>query len=115
MVSGIEIQDQDGIIIATLPPEIDLSNVRDVRAQLFDSFPSSKVALIIDLSRTKYLDSKGIQLLMEVEQHAQMSQRPLRLAVAPSHPVTRLLEITGVPTPRYESVVHALQDILGTT
>jgi anti-anti-sigma factor len=115
MMSAVQVRDQDGIVIATLPPEIDLSNIHDVRAQLFAGFQSSSSALIIDLSRSTYLDSKGIQLLMELEQYSQKSQQPLRLIVTPGDPLARLLDITGVPIRRHESVALALQDILGTT
>lgn len=115
MESGVQIRDQDGIVIATLPPEVDLSNVRDVRAQLFDGLQSLPAALIIDLSRSTYLDSKGIHVLMELDQHFQKSQRPLRLVVTPGDVLARLLDIAGVPTRRYESVALALQDIPSTT
>lgn len=115
MLPSVQVQDQDGIVIATLPPEIDLSNVRDVRAQLFASFQSSTAALIVDLSRSTYLDSKGIHLLMELEQHSQKSQQSLRLVVTSDNPLGRLLDIAGVPIRRHESVALALQDILGTT
>lgn len=114
-MSVVQVWDQDGTIIATLPPEIDLNNVRDVRAQLLDGFQSSTAALIIDLSRSTYMDSKGIHVLMELEQHSQKSQRPLRLVVTPGDPLARLLDIAGVPIRRYESVALALEDILNTT
>jgi anti-anti-sigma factor len=112
VLSTVQIQNQDGVVIATLPAEIDLSNIGDVRAQLLAGLQSpASTALIIDFSSSTYLDSKGIQLLMELEQFMDRSRQPFRLVVAPESPMARLLEITGVPVPRHESVAVALQQI----
>lgn len=115
MLSTVQIRNEDGIVIATLPSEIDLSNVRDVREQILAGLQISTVALVIDFSDSTYLDSKGIRLLMELEQHLQKSRQPLRLVVAPENPLNRLLDIAGVPIARHESVAVALQSIPSTT
>ncbi|HEY6102865.1 MAG TPA: STAS domain-containing protein [bacterium] len=111
MLPGVELSNQDGIAIATIPPEIDLSNVREVRARIFDH-ASSSWALVIDLSRSTYLDSKGIHLLMELDQFSRQSQQPVRLVVVREQPVARLLDIAGVPIRRHESVELAVEDVL---
>lgn len=111
MLPGVELSNQDGIAIATIPPEIDLSNVREVRARIFDH-ASSSWALVIDLSRSTYLDSKGIHLLMELDQFSRQSQQPVRLVVVAEQPVARLLDIAGVPIRRHESVELAVEDVL---
>lgn len=115
MISTIQIRSQHGVIVATLPPETDLNNIQDVRTQLIASLHASATALIIDLSNSTYLDSKGIRLLMELEQHLQTSQQPFRLVVPLESHLARLLDIAGVPIARDESVAAALQSILRTT
>ena len=111
MLLQVELSSQDGIAVAILPPEIDLSNVREVRARIFD-YASLSWALVVDLSRSTYLDSKGIHLLMELDQFSRQSQQPVRLVVAPEQPVARLLDIAGVPIRRHESVELAVEDVL---
>lgn len=111
MVSAVRTREQDGIVIAALPPEIDLSNVHDVRAQLLERLQSSTIALVIDLAQTTYLDSKGIHLLMELEQRLQKSRQSFRLAVSPGSPLSRLLDIAGVPIPRHDTIDGALASI----
>jgi ABC-type transporter Mla MlaB component len=73
------------------------------------------VALILDFSDSRYLDSKGIRLLMELEQHLQKGGQPFKLVVAPESQLARLLDLAGVPIARHESVAVALQSILSTT
>src|SRR5574341_1990952 len=111
MLLQVELSSQDGIAVAILPPEIDLSNVREVRARIFD-YASLSWALVVDLSRSTYLDSKGLHLLMELDQFSRQSQQPVRLVVAPEQPVARLLDIAGVPIRRHESVELAVEDVL---
>lgn len=112
MVSTVQIQVQDGIVIAMLPTEIDLINIRDVRAQLFDALQTSTGGLIVDLSHTTYLDSKGIHLLMELEQYLAKSRQPMELLIPSDNPVARLLDIAGVPIRRHENARAALQEML---
>jgi anti-anti-sigma factor len=102
-------------VIATVPVEIDLSNVHHVRAQILAGLQASTVALILDFSDSRYLDSKGIRLLMELEQHLQKGGQPFKLVVAPESQLARLLDLAGVPIARHESVAVALQSILSTT
>lgn len=114
MFSTVEIKDQDGIVIAGLPPEIDLANIHDVRGQILAGLRSTTVGLILDFSHSTYLDSKGIRLLMELEQHMQKSRQPFRLVVPFDNQLARLLDIAGVPIAREQSVDAALQSILTT-
>jgi anti-anti-sigma factor len=58
--------------------------------------------LTLDLSQTTFVDSSGLRVLLAL--HTELSAGPGRLAIqAPSDPVTRLLEITGL-TRHFERV-----------
>jgi len=51
--------------------------------------------LVLDLSSTKFLDSSGLRAILTV--HSQLAERSGRLVLrAPSEPVRRLFDITGL-------------------
>ena len=53
-------------VIATVAGEIDGSNAAEVRRAVAERVPSTARSLVIDLSRTSYVDSTGVELLFEL-------------------------------------------------
>jgi anti-sigma B factor antagonist len=51
--------------------------------------------VVLDLSETGFLDSSGLRAILSAHRRLNESDRSLQLR-APSEPVTRLLEITGL-------------------
>lgn len=51
--------------------------------------------VVLDLSQTGFLDSSGLRAILSAQRRLSESNRKLQLR-APSEPVTRLLEITGL-------------------
>lgn len=84
----------DGMPIVTGPAEIDISNAGELRAALL-SAASGHPTIVVDLSRTEFCDSSGLNVLVRAMKRAQASGGELRLVVsAPS--VVRILAVTGV-------------------
>jgi anti-sigma B factor antagonist len=52
-------------------------------------------SVVLDLSETGFLDSSGLRAILSAHRRLTESDRQLELR-APSEPVTRLLEITGL-------------------
>lgn len=85
---------EDGILIAVLVGEIDLSNVDEVRALIFDRVSQETGAVVLDLTDTTYLDSTGVRLLFELTQRLHARRRQLRIVVTDEALVRRVILLT---------------------
>lgn len=96
--------------VAAVAGEVDASNVADVAAALRRLVTNRSNALVVDLSPTSYLDSAGINLLFALGDELRSRQLVLRIVVASTSPVARMLAITGIDRihPSYRTVADAL-------
>jgi anti-sigma B factor antagonist len=85
----------DQVAVATVPVEIDISNVDRVLDDLLSVVQEGPAALVVDMSQTTFCDSSGVNALVRVYQQALAAGAPLRLVIVPSA-VQRVLAITGV-------------------
>lgn len=114
-LANVEIERRDGVVIARLMGEVDLSNVDEVRGALSDGVVSDVSALLLDLSATTYLDSTGIRLLFELAEQLHARRQQLRLVVSESAVVRRVLVLThvGEQVPFHASVEEAIAALEG--
>jgi anti-anti-sigma factor len=77
--------------------EVDASNVDAVFARLVATVRDGGLGLVLDLSRTSYLDSAGVRILFELARRLRQDGQELRI-VAPSDAaiVRRVLVLTAV-------------------
>ena len=103
---------RDGNVVARLTGEVDMSNASYVRDQLLASVPNEAVALVLDISDTRYLDSAAIEVLFEVSRRLARRRQELRLVMPPDSPLRRVIELTEVHTaaPVYQSLEDALTE-----
>jgi anti-anti-sigma factor len=94
----VQLLDQDGVVVARLPAEIDLSNARLVLEELYAALSNSSRGLVVDLSGVTYIDSRGIQLLLELAERLTTARLPLRFIVPDPSLIKRLLVLTHVDT-----------------
>ncbi len=73
----------DGVPVARVQGEVDVSNARDVRVKLTEGVPNTAMGMVVDLSAAEYLDSSGVQMLFEVADALRRRQQELKLVVAP--------------------------------
>jgi anti-anti-sigma factor len=101
-----------GSIVARLSGEVDMSNAGYVREQLLASMPNDALALVLDISGTRYLDSAAIEVVFEVSRRLSRRRQDLRLVMPPESPLRRVIELTQVHTaaPVYESLDEALTE-----
>jgi anti-anti-sigma factor len=88
--------DDDGVVIAALPEEIDLANARGITSMVAGAVPNDAVGLVLDLSGTTYLDSSGVHLVFDLADRLQARQQNLVLAVPETSNVRRVLELVDV-------------------
>ena len=99
-----------GSVVARLSGEVDMSNAAYVREQLLASTPNDALALVLDVSGCRYLDSAAIEVLFDVSRRLGRRRQELRLVMPPTSPLRRVIELTEVHTaaPLYESLDLAL-------
>jgi anti-anti-sigma factor len=92
----VQVHDDDSIPICEVRGEIDASNVDSVLDRLVDSVPNDASGLVLDLSRTMYLDSAGVRILFELARRMRARRQELRIAVPQDGIVRRVLVLTAV-------------------
>jgi anti-anti-sigma factor len=103
---------RDGYLVGRLSGEVDMSNATYVREQLVASMPNDALALVLDLSACRYLDSAAIEVLFELSRRLHRRRQELRLVLPSESPLKRVMELTEVHTaaPIYESLEAALSE-----
>ncbi|HEV7845859.1 MAG TPA: STAS domain-containing protein [Thermoleophilaceae bacterium] len=106
------LETRDGSVVAQLGGEVDMSNASYVRDQLLASMSNEAIALVLDISGCRYLDSAGIEVLFDVSRRLARRRQELRIVMPPSSPLRRVIELTEVHTaaPVYESLEGALSE-----
>ena len=101
----------DGIPVARLEGEVDMTNAQSLAERLRRLLSNRSVALIIDLGPTTYLDSSGITLLFGLSDELRLRQQKLHLVVPADSPVARVITITGLDraAPTHATLEQALE------
>jgi len=107
----IAVERRDGSIVAKLSGEVDITNSQYIAHELAGSVPNDAAALVVDLSRTRYLDSAAIELLFDLARRLRRRRQALRLVLPSSSPLKRVLEVTEIAAvaPVHESLDDALK------
>jgi anti-sigma B factor antagonist len=108
----IVLERRDGSVVARISGEVDMSNATYVRDQLLASMPNEALALVLDISQTRYLDSAAIEVLFDVSRRLGRRRQELRLVMPPDSPLRRVIELTEVHTaaPVFGSLEEALTE-----
>jgi anti-anti-sigma factor len=93
-LAQVTMEPRGSTVIAHVEGEVDLSNVDDVRTLLVDAVSHETDCLILDLSKTSYLDSTGVRLLFELAERLQGRRQQLRLVVDDEALVRRVIVLT---------------------
>jgi anti-anti-sigma factor len=103
---------RNGSVVARLSGEVDMSNAPYVRDQLLTSMPNEALALVLDITGCRYLDSAAIEVLFEVSRRLARRRQELRLVMPADSPLKRVIELTEVRTaaPVFESLEDALTE-----
>ncbi len=102
-----------GVAVVRAPTEIDITNAAALRAALLEAgglIEKAEAAFVVDMTRTTFCDSAGIQALVDAYKRAQAEGGELLLAMS-GDAVPRIFSLTGVDRviPSYPSVDEALR------
>jgi anti-anti-sigma factor len=118
-MAQVDIQDHDGVHVAAITGEVDISNVDDVSRHLV-TLPNLAHGLVIDLRLVSYLDSTGISMLHDLAGRLRERSQQLIIVCPQGSPPRRVLELTGLITrttivddlaPAVQALRHVAQDV----
>ena len=92
----LRIHTADGILVARLEGEIDLANADVVRSALARAASNDIVGAIVDLSKTSYMDSAGINVLFHLRERLRVRGHEMRLVVPAGSGAYDALRYAGV-------------------
>jgi anti-sigma B factor antagonist len=112
-LAQVTIEDHDGIAVAVVSGEVDMSSVDRVAAAVTD-LSNLAIGLVVDLRAVGYLDSSGISLLHDLALRLGRRSQMLVIVCPPGSPPRRMLELTGldaqaVVLDRLEAAIEAVR------
>jgi anti-anti-sigma factor len=93
---NVTIAADDGVVVASLSGEIDLSNAAEITDALLRGVPNEALGLVIDLSEVSYIDSAGVRMLAELDHRLGWRAQTLRVVAPEESRSRRVLEIAGL-------------------
>jgi anti-anti-sigma factor len=110
MLADVQLDDVDGVPVARVRGEIDMSNADDVSATLQKSVPHSAAGLVIDFTPAAYLDSAGLHVLFDLGKRLRDRGQRLQLVVPAGSPVAGVLDVVLIDAlaPRSATVAEAV-------
>jgi anti-sigma B factor antagonist len=106
---GIQFRWMGEQAVVTMPAEIDAVNADAVHRALLTEVGHDAAVVIIDMSKTTFCDSAGVQVIINTYNRAAAAHIRLRLVATA---VVRILSIVGVDQliPIYPTLEEALAD-----
>ena len=87
---------RSGIRVAHPIGDIDAFSAGGLRDELTQTVNGGSRGLIVDLSRTRYVDSAGIDMLLRLNERLRERRATLRLVIPSGSQLDRLAEIVGL-------------------
>ncbi len=94
MIGHTEVDDRDGVVLARVIGEVDLSNVDEMESAIALAIKPETRGLVLDLTPTTYLDSTGIRMIFQLARRLQDRRHDLRLVAGDGTLVHRVLAVT---------------------
>lgn len=109
-LAEVSFEERDGVEIARIAGELDLSNTADIADALFAEMSSDRLGLVIDMSELRHIDSSGVRVLFDLSRRLGQRRQRLAVAVPADARIRAVLELAAVETrlPVTESVEEAL-------
>jgi anti-anti-sigma factor len=116
MLAEVSFEERDGIPIARVTGEIDLSNASDLARSLEKATQQLATGLVLDFTSTHYLDSAGVHFVFGVGRQLRDRGQRLVLVVPPGSPVEAVLRVVGIESlaavaPTVDGALAPLRDV----
>jgi anti-sigma B factor antagonist len=107
---GVQFRWMGEQVVVTMPAEIDAVNADAIHHSLLAEASYDAAVLILDMSRTTFCDSAGVQVIVDTYNRATATHTRLRLVATA---VIRILTLVGIDQlmPIYQTLEEALADV----
>lgn len=95
-LAQLDLRHEGHALVASVDGEVDISNAAELEAAMSASLPNDALGIVLDLSRTTYIDSAGVHFLFGLGARLVRRRQQLRLVVGHDSPIRRVLKLTGV-------------------
>ncbi len=114
-IADVSVVQRGDVVVVDVDGEIDRSNAGQVADSLFKAVPNVATAVVLDLSRTAYIDSSGVQLLFTIATRLGKRQQQLRAVVPDGARIARLLSVVALDrtVPLHPTLDDALAEVRG--
>ena len=91
---GLNIEREDGIMVATAEGRVDGANAQEFQKELADAIDETDRAVVLDLGKITYISSAGLRVILLVAKA--LNRQDAELAVCSlSDPIREIFEISG--------------------
>jgi anti-sigma B factor antagonist len=106
----VGVERRDGLMVASVSGEIDMTNAGYVRDELLRSVPNDARALVVSFDGCTYIDSAGIEVVFDIARRLGRRRQALHVVLGPASPLRRVLELTDVGSvaPLHDSLDEAV-------
>lgn len=109
----LRVETRGEVVRAALAGDIDLSNADELRQEIAGVTPNEALALILDLSQVRYLDSAGVRLIHRLREDLRAHGQRLQLVIPPPSMIHDTLRLAGLDwSPEISGSLAAAQDAL---
>ena len=95
-LANLDVASANGVVVATLSGEIDLSNAAQITRAVVGGVPNEAVGLVMDLSDVAYLDSAGVRMLAELERRLGWRSQVFRVVAPDGSRTRKVLSLAGL-------------------
>ena len=85
----------EGVPVVTAPEEIDIANAPLLQKALAEASGPGQVLVVVDMSRTRFCDSAGLNALVTADRQVRAEGGEVRLVIT-GESVVRIVALTGV-------------------
>jgi len=99
-----------GVPVVTAPAEIDVTTAERLRLVLLEMAAHGHTTVVVDMTRTRFCDSSGLNVLVRAQKRALEEGGELRLVIPADGAVFRIFTVTSLYRfiPRFGSLQEAL-------
>jgi len=94
-LAQLRLDDENGITIASIDGEIDLSNAAELEMAISHAVGNEAIGLVVDVARVDYLDSSGVTLLFNLARRVSRRQQEFVVVVPGDAHVREILSLSG--------------------
>ena len=106
-LADVALERTDGLIVATVVGEIDMSNAVRIRERIAGFVTPEDWAVVLDLSELTFIDSTGLFAVSVLAERLEERRQRLFLCVSPSGSIARTVELVGL----HSMSIHADRDL----